>query len=163
MSRFDLNTFPEIKLGEEWQGEWVRANGDSPYTLHVTVTPINGREGDLIGVAYQFRDISLQKAQERDIQLKNEEIQKALVDLEETYQELQRSDRLKTDTLTVISNELTPPIRKIINHAIKLIQVGDEEPPDQVLSHLSQIRDQGTFLKAIADPDRSPPGPPAPE
>ena len=148
---FDLDNYPRHNIGEEWQGEWVHSNGDKPFTLQVTVTPINDKAGRLMSIAYQMRDISLQKEQERDIQRKSEEIHKALVDLEETYQELQRSDRLKTETLTVISNELTPPIRKVINHAAKLIQVGTDTSVEELQSNLMQIRDQGSYLKAIAD------------
>ncbi|MBI3992878.1 MAG: diguanylate cyclase, partial [Candidatus Lambdaproteobacteria bacterium] len=148
---FELGEFDAAAVDNGWRGEWSSRNKKKDLTLQVTVSPIHGKNDALIGVSYQFRDISLQKAQDRAIQEKNAEIHRTLVDLEQTYQELQRSDRLKTETLTVISNELSPPIRKIINHATKLIQVAGESSVDVVQNHLAQIREQGNHLKAIAD------------
>ncbi|MBI4082350.1 MAG: diguanylate cyclase [Candidatus Lambdaproteobacteria bacterium] len=149
---FDLGEYPDIAPGQPWRGEWSRGPEDNQYVLQVTVTPIQGRDGQAIaGIAYQLHDITLQKAQERAIVRKNEEIQKALSDLEQTYQELQRSDRLKMESLTVISNELSAPVRRIVNHVHKLAELLGAEPPEAAHTHLRAISDQSQFLKAISD------------
>src|SRR5262249_41156696 len=96
---FDLGEYRARAATADWQGEWSRGAGEEMFVLQVAVTPVQDTDGSLIGIAHQLRDVSLQKAQERSIAKKNDEIQKTLLDLEATYQELQRSDRLKTETL----------------------------------------------------------------
>jgi diguanylate cyclase (GGDEF)-like protein/PAS domain S-box-containing protein len=148
---FDQGAYPQQRPGTAWHGEWLRGPTEDPFVLQVTVTPVLAADEAVVGVAYQLRDISLQKAQERSIAKKNEEIQKTLLDLEATYQELQRGDRLKTETLTVISNELSGPIRKIMNHTGKLVQVLGELTPAQTAEELAAIQEQGEYLKIISD------------
>lgn len=148
---FDLGDYPEQDPTQPWRGEWTRGPEESQVVLQVTVTPIHGNHAELVGVAFQLRDISLQKSQERAIAAKNEEIRKALLNLEATYEELQRSDKLKTETLTLISRELTPPIRRILNHTGKIAHVLDELPPEEVASHVNEIHEQSEFLKIVAE------------
>ena len=148
---FDLGNYPQQDFGTPWQGEWSRKEGEDHLVLHATVTPINDSEQHLVNIAFQFVDISLQKAQERDIAAKNQEIQNALLDLEATYQELQRTDLLKTETLNAISNELGGPIRKILNHSGKIKEAGNELEPDELEFNLSAITEQSEYLKIITE------------
>lgn len=148
---FDLSTYPEKDFGEPWQGEWSRTEGDNPLVYRVSVTPINGPERQLENVAFQMMDISLQKEQERDIEVKNEEIRTALLDLEATYQELQRSDLLKTETLNAISGELGAPIRKILNHAGKITTAIDQISTEELKTNLNAIQEQSEYLKIITE------------
>ena len=149
---FSRPGFPAEGLAKPWRGEWVREReGEDPLVLQVTVTPIAGQEEAVLDVAYQIHDITLQKAQERAIARQNEEIHRTLSDLEATYQELQRSDRLKTETLAVISAELSAPIRKVINHAAKLSQSIGELSRDQAAQELTAIQEQGEYLKVVAE------------
>ncbi len=149
---FSRPAFPPAPLTAPWHGEWVKEReGEDPFVLQVSVTPVAGQDGALLNVAYQLHDVSLHKAQERAIARKNEEIQRTLLDLEATYQELQRSDRLKTETLSVISAELSGPIRKVINHAGKLTQSIGELSPEQAQNELAAIQEQGEYLKIVAE------------
>jgi len=149
---FDLGDYSTKAADQGWNGEWARGVDEELYVLQVTVTPIFAADRKTrLGRAYHFRDVSLQKAQERAITLKNEEIQKALLELEATYTELQRSDRLKMESLTVISNELAAPIRKIANHASKLTEMLEPAADGQVMAHLGAVHDLAGFLRAISD------------
>ena len=143
---------PPQGLAKPWRGEWVRErDGQEQLVLQVTATPIFGPDETPLNVAYQIHDITLQRAQERAIASKNEENQRTLSDLEATYQELQRSDRLKTETLAVISAELSGPIRKIINHVGKLVQSAPDLSREQATQDLTAIQEQGEYLKIVAE------------
>jgi diguanylate cyclase (GGDEF)-like protein len=149
---FSKPGFPAEGLAKPWRGEWVREReGEERLILQVTVTPIVVQEDKPLDLAYQIHDITLQKAQERAIARQNEEIQRTLSDLESTFQELQRSDRLKTETLAVISAELSAPIRKVINHAAKLSQSIGELSREQAAQELTAIQEQGEYLKVVAE------------
>ncbi|MEE8555435.1 MAG: diguanylate cyclase [bacterium] len=134
-----------------WTGEWRRGTEPKQLVFHATITPIFGNKGGTIALTYQLRDITHERAQERSIALKNEEIRKTLANLEETYQALQRSDRLKMESLTVISGELIAPIRKILNHSTKLIDMFIRPLRPDVVSHVNSIQDQAAFLRAISE------------
>jgi diguanylate cyclase (GGDEF)-like protein len=148
---FDLGTYAAQDFGVAWQGEWAKADSEEAAVLQVTVTPIFGRDDALMHVAFQMVDISLQKEQERALAAKNEEIRSALLDLEATYQELQRSDVMKTETLNAISNELGTPIRKIINHSAELQQAYKNASPEELEAHVLEIHEQSEFLKIVTE------------
>jgi diguanylate cyclase (GGDEF)-like protein len=148
---FDIGGFVPGQTPLPWQGEWRSGVDQKQRVFQATVSPILGSQGDTVAVSYLLRDISRERAQEHAIALKNEEIRKALTDLEETYGELQRSDRLKMESLTVISNELSSPIRKILNHSTKLIELFSKPLKPDVINHLNSIQDQAVFLKAVGE------------
>ncbi|MFI5399806.1 MAG: cyclic nucleotide-binding domain-containing protein, partial [SAR324 cluster bacterium] len=78
---FSRPGLPAEGLAKPWRGEWVREReGDEQLVLQVTVTPIVGPDETPLNLAYQIHDITLQKAQERAIARKNEEIQRTLSD-----------------------------------------------------------------------------------
>jgi len=151
MKDFSLGGYKPGATTLPWQGEWQKGVEQKQQVFQVSVSPIVGKTGETISIAYQLRDISRERAQEHAIALKNEEIKKALSDLEETFGELQRSDKLKMESLTVISNELGPPIRKILNHSTKLIETFTKPLRPEVISHLNSIQDQASFLRAVAE------------
>jgi len=148
---FDLGNYPEYDFGRPWQGEWGYETEDGPVVLQVTVTPIYGQQDKLMHVAFQLADITVQKEQEHALAAKNEEIRNALMDLEATYQELQRTDLMKTETLNAISNELGTPIRKIINHSSKLYQDLGAISADELKEHLEAIHEQTEFLRIVTE------------
>ncbi|MCH8077557.1 MAG: diguanylate cyclase [SAR324 cluster bacterium] len=148
---FDLSDYPKHEFGTPWQGEWSKTGEEETLVLLVTVTPITAADHSLVNVAFQMTDISLEKAQEKILEMKNEEIRNALASLEETYQEMQRTDLLKTETLTAISSELTAPIRKILTHSGKLNQTYQEIPKKELKIELDAIYEQGELLKLITE------------
>lgn len=150
---FDLSTYKQGNLVAPWRGEWQQKDelAENTIVYQVTVTPIPGSsEGQVVGVAYQLRDISIQKAQERAIEAKNEEVRKGLVELEATYQELQRSDKLKAETLSVVSEELSSPVRKLLAFSEKLI-AEITATDSTVYESIISLQEQGHYIKAIAD------------
>ena len=151
VANFDLGNYPEQDFGLAWQGEWSLTREEGPIVLRVTVTPIYGQDDTLKNVAFQLVDISLQKEQEQALGTKNEEIRNTLLDLEETYQELQRTDLMKTETLNAISNELGTPIRRIISHSSKVHQSFTELSSDELQQHLEAIHEQTEYLKIITE------------
>jgi diguanylate cyclase (GGDEF)-like protein len=148
---FDLGNYPEQDFGVAWQGEWKKQTDEGAVVLQVTVTPIFGQNDTLMHVAFQMVDISLQKEQEHALAAKNEEIRTALLDLEATYQELQRTDLMKTETLNAIANELGTPIRRIINHSGKIHQTFTDVKPPELAEHLQAIHEQAEFLKIVTE------------
>ena len=106
---------------------------------------------DVTAQSLILTSVSLTDAQEKDIADKSEEIRKALAELEETFGELQRSDRLKMESLTVISNELATPIRKILNHTSKMVDTFSRPLRPEIVEPLNKIHDQAFFLKAISE------------
>ena len=150
---FDLGDYESVPADKPWLGEWTRPGkpGKEPLVLQVTVTPILGERKELLNIAHQLRDISLEKSQERAIAAKNEEIQKALVDLESTYQELQKNDRLKSETLTVIADELGGPVRKMANYTEQFVQEITALPGVESSANLLGIQEQITYLRAMSE------------
>ena len=148
---FDLGEYADLPPGKPWRGEWSKESHKDQVVLHTTVSPIPANDGGIAGIAYQLRDISLQKEQERAIAAKNEEIRKALIDLESTYQELQRSDKLKSETLTVVSDELSSPIRKIFTFTEQLSQDIAKLKDARLRENLDAIREQSAYIKVISD------------
>jgi diguanylate cyclase (GGDEF)-like protein len=151
VKKYDLGDYSDQQPDTTWRGEWSLERPDGPLVLQTTASPMPGSEGELVGIAYQLRDVSLQKEQERAIALKNEEIQKALIDLESTYEELQRSDRLKSETLTVVSDELSAPVRRMLTVAERLTEQLADRKDKTVLDNVIAIREQTTYVKAVSD------------
>ena len=151
LKEFNLGEFSGVPKNTPWRGEWTLGKAPKGLVFQATVSPITGRDHKPIAVAYQLRDISLERAQEHDIARKNEEIRTTLQELESTFEELQHSDRLKMESLTVISNELASPIRKILNHATKLIDSLSRPLKPELINQVNQIQDQAIFLKAISE------------
>lgn len=69
MKDFEVGDYPQPAPLEHWQGEWSHGSDHDPYFLQVTVSPLpsKDREG-LAMLAFQFRDITLQKSQERELE-----------------------------------------------------------------------------------------------
>lgn len=148
---FELGGFPVATPQQGWNGEWHIKSGSKNAVLQVSANSIIGKGEKPEGVAYQLRDITLQKNQEEAILTKNDEVKNALLNLESTYQELQRSDKLKTETLNVISEELASPIRRILNHSGKIKQsLGDLEPKE-LDRHVNFIYNQSEQLRVISE------------
>jgi len=150
-ANFDLNGFDLNKPGHIWRGEWMRGEGLNKLVLQVNVSPISVGGHEEIMIAYQMRDVTMQRQQEEAISMKNDEVQNTLRNLEATYQELQRSDMLKTETLSVISGELNSPIRKILNHAGKIVQAIEELTPQEISNHVRNIYDQTEYLRIVSE------------
>ncbi len=148
---FDLGDYADLPPSKPWRGEWSKESHAEQVVLQATVSPIPSNDGGTAGIAYQLRDISLQKDQERAIAVKNEEIRKALIDLESTYQELQRSDKLKSETLSVVSDELSSPIRKIFTFTEQLSQDISQLDNARLNETLDAIREQSAYIKVISD------------
>ncbi|MDH4246973.1 MAG: diguanylate cyclase [Deltaproteobacteria bacterium] len=148
---FDFNGYDITKAPYLWRGEWVRGENLDRLVLQVAITPISEEGTGGKNAALQIRDITLQRTQDEAIKAKNEEVQQALRNLEATYQELQRSDKLKTETLNVISGELSNPIRNILNHAGKLVQAVGELSPEDIASHVRSVYDQTEYLRIISE------------
>ena len=69
MKDFDVGDYPQRASEEPWQGEWSHGAEDDRRFLQVTVSPLPSRDqAGLAVLAFQFRDITLQKTQERELE-----------------------------------------------------------------------------------------------
>jgi CRP-like cAMP-binding protein/signal transduction histidine kinase len=64
---FARGDYPEPAPRAFWQGEWSRGGEENPFVLHVSAIPI-GRGDAVTGLAFQCRDITLQKQRALDLE-----------------------------------------------------------------------------------------------
>jgi signal transduction histidine kinase/DNA-binding response OmpR family regulator len=87
--------------------------------VSVTVSPVMGSDGRLIGVSKILRDVTGQK--------RSEEMRLNAIHLEAENRQIQKANRLKTEFLANMSHELRTPLNAIIGFS-DLLQMGSVGP-----------------------------------
>ena len=138
MKDFELGDYPRRAPQEPWQGEWSQGQEAGQTFLHVTVSPLlNNDKTALVGLAYQFRDITLQKTQERELERK----------VAERTQEIRRLlDNMDEGIFTISADGKIMPGYSAVTEQI----IGNFSPGDNFLDRLKlepQLREtiEGTF------------------
>ncbi len=150
VAHFDVGPFrlESILADASWQGEWHAKT--SPLHYRVTASSVRDAKNVMIAAAYIFMDVSVQNKQAKDIAHKTQAIQRALQDLESTYQELQRSDQVKSEMLGLIAAEMRPPVVQVLNLA-EIIRAKIKGQADEVQEVLKEMQHHLRVLKLVSD------------
>ncbi len=126
----DVATLLAAANGER-RSETVRLGGAQPTDLEVTVEDLRDRRGTVLGRVAVFRDLTRQRASERELETRGEELRRRKAALEQAYQELsglnqelelrgkkqqqlneelRALDRMKSDLLGNVTHELQTPL-----------------------------------------------------
>lgn len=87
---------------------------DRAFYLHVKITPIRSERGDLEGVLFVAMDITSK------VRLQNQ-LERSYEKLTQTYQELERVTKMKTQFIDIVSHELRTPLT-VIRGYIDLVE-----------------------------------------
>jgi PAS domain S-box-containing protein len=122
--------------------ETVRVRKDgSTVDVSLTISPVRNSEGEIVGASKIARDITQQKLSIRK--------------LEETNEQLARSDRLKVEFISTLSHELRTPLTSIVGW----IQMLKEDPnPEDLRQGLEvierNVRVQSQLINDLLDMSR---------
>jgi signal transduction histidine kinase len=97
-----------------------------------------------------FQDITIQKKLQRDIQAKQQEIQKAFTDLVEQNRQLKELDQAKDKFIALTSHELRTPLSAIVATAEVLV-LKLYESPEQKEEFIKTIHEQGLHLMELVN------------
>ena len=106
----------------------------------------NGEEVLLL----MFQDITIQKKLQRDVQAKQDELNKAFTDLLEQNRQLKELDQAKDKFLALTSHELRTPLSAIVATAEVLV-LKFYESPEQKEEFIKTIHDQGLQLMELVN------------
>ncbi len=97
-----------------------------------------------------FQDITIQKKLQRDIQAKQDEIQKAFAEVSEQNRQLLELDQAKDKFIALTSHELRTPLSAIVANADVLVE-GLYESPEQKEEFIRTIHAQGLQLMELVN------------
>jgi PAS domain S-box-containing protein len=108
--------------------ETVRVRKDGRLIdISLTVSPIKGPNGQIVGASKIARDITEQKQSRKALDEARAEAEKAAAENERLYRQAEESSRLKEEFLATISHELRTPLSAILGWA-KLLRMGQLSP-----------------------------------
>lgn len=123
-----------------------RADG-SELQASVTVSPIHGRHGRVVGVAKTVRDISAEKAAEQRILELNAELERKVA---ERTAHLEAAMRELVDFSYLASHDLRTPLRAIDGFS-SLLARSDDLAPEAASDYLQRIRAAAQHMGHIID------------
>jgi PAS domain S-box-containing protein len=95
--------------GHNWRSETFAREGKQRVDLEVTVVPLAGRDRQPQGRVVVCRDLTLQRENERKLQLHAEQLQLSKAMLEQAYQRLEKANRdlqARGEQLNLVNDEL---------------------------------------------------------
>lgn len=138
-----------VHFMEGWKGQKVarRKNSDK-FPALISISPVRTSENDTDGklvYATVIRDITIQKEYENKILKANKELKQTYSELENTLQELEKSNKVKDHFLSNISSQLKTPLDSIVNYAEvmkkDMFKVSDDDI--ETIGLLGQIVNEG--------------------
>ena len=126
---------------EHYETTRVRKDG-THIDISLTVSPIKGPKGDIIGASKIARDITEQK--------------QARKELDEAYRQAEESSRLKEEFLATISHELRTPLSAILGWArmLRLGQLSEENAAKALDTIERNARAQAQLIDDLLDVSR---------
>ncbi len=120
-----------IRAGERVEHyETVRKRKDgSLLDISLTVSPIRGPDGRVVGASKIARDISDRKLAERELARLLESERRARQEAEQARREAEEASRLKDEFLATVSHELRTPLTAILGWA-HMLRTGQLSGPD---------------------------------
>lgn len=126
-----------------WKGERLATHKDgSQFPAFITITPIqiDSKSKEASIFAIEVRDISLQKAYEDNILKKNVELKTTYHVLEETVEELEKSNKIKNEFFSSVSTQLKTPLISIHSFVDYLLKTYSPEMKPGLLEYLEKIQ-----------------------
>ncbi len=162
LQHFDIGSLAQHKsLPPHWQGEWIHRRQDntaSNFLVHLLPFPEEntpGEKNQLIAMGCCLKkhtlhhtlrqDVSQQKISQLQAQL-----QRAHTDLERTFTELHRVDKVGHDLLNSLAKELMGPAKKIYSRTHELYAAQELLPANQQ-QDLKELIQQAELLKTILE------------
>src|SRR5262245_50914247 len=123
--------------------ETVRVRKDGQLIdISLTVSPIKGPDGKIVGASKIARDITEQRQMRA-------EVEKAAVENERLYRQAEESSRLKEEFLATISHELRTPLSAILGWA-RMLRLG-QLSPDNTAKALDTIERNARAQAQLVD------------
>lgn len=107
-----------------------------------------GEEQDVYLI--MFQDITVQKKLQREVQIKQEEINKAYVELLEQNRQLRELDLAKDKFIALTTHELRTPLAAIVGTA-EILKLGFEESPEQKTELIHILHEQALHLMDLVN------------
>jgi signal transduction histidine kinase len=146
-----------LRRGESLQQQETRriASDGRVVDVAVTLSPIRGQAGEIVGVAEVTRDIGERKAMEEALRQLNEELERRVevrtAELAAALADLRRSDQLKDEFMAAVTHELRTPLTGVLGMTeILLAQAGDPLTARQA-RYLHAIHQSGERLLALVN------------
>jgi PAS domain S-box-containing protein len=146
-----------LRNGESLKQQETRriASDGRVVDVAVTLSPIRGQAGEIVGVAEVTRDIGERKAMEEALRQLNEELERRVeartAELAAALTDLRRSDQLKDEFMAAVTHELRTPLTGVLGMTeILLAQAGDPLTVRQA-RYLHAIHQSGERLLALVN------------
>jgi PAS domain S-box-containing protein len=106
-------------IGLENHTALLRSDG-SQLSIEDSAAPLRDEQGMVRGVVFVFKDVSEGRRTENDLAAARAELEKSIMDLRASEEELKAADRQKDVFLATLAHELRNPVAPI-RHAIKVL------------------------------------------
>ena len=140
-----------IRRGEpisHFETERIRKSGER-FPVSLTLSPIKGKDGNIMGISKISRDISQNKEAER------ERLQ-ALEEARQARRQAEVSNRIKDEFLATISHELRTPLTAVLGW-VRMLRAGklDQETQAKALEVIDRnVRSQAQLIEDLLDISR---------
>jgi signal transduction histidine kinase len=132
-----------------YQDILVQKKNGHAFVANLGVKHASLANGDAITIL-MFQDITIQKKLQRDINVKQGEIQKALQEVTEQNRQLKELDQAKDKFIALTSHELRTPLSAIVATAEVLV-LGLYESPEQKEEFIKTVHQQGLQLMELVN------------
>lgn len=132
-----------------YQDVWVQKKNGDVFVANTGVKRVRMAGGDEV-LILMFQDITIQKKLQRDIQAKQDEINKAYNELLEQNRQLMALDRSKDRFIALTSHELRTPLSAIVATA-EVLTLKLYESPEQKEEFIKTIHDQSLQLMELVN------------
>ncbi len=144
--------------------ETIRVTKDGRHIhISLTVSPIKGPDGTVVGASKIARDISEQRRAQKalkqayaEAERARNEAEQAVVEKERLYKQAEESSRLKEEFLATISHELRTPLSAILGwtRMLRLGQLSEEDKSKALDTIERNARAQAQLIDDLLDVSR---------
>lgn len=126
-----------------WSGEFIdKKKSGEEFDVRMTINAIRDSNGAFVGFIAHVLDISARKHAERQLRLRN-------IELQQLNEKLQHVSRFKSDLMAITSHDLRGPLGSLANVAILLRDNLDRLPRDRVMGYLDRMIENSRHLSSF--------------